>query len=425
MAKVAPTSNGVSPFALKAASFFLFSGLLFFPFAIAVSNFFFALLMIVAFIQPNIFQKGWHLCWHKYRNITLAVLIYFLLTIIGTLWSTDHTEAFRLITKGIYWLLVPIIIGITAYLGHQTLTKAYIAVSIGLFLHLIVCTLQYFSLFTLQQNTIGGTSALDPTGFLGHLSFGFIYGIWIGALLIQASITTNKWKYLFYALSGYAFISTFLTQGRSGYLITLAIVALVFWKKYLEKISFKHMMVLLSIVTTTFTLFLTLNQAGKNKLHKTVNEIQSFYHGDFKEANIRLKIWRVTLDIWQGSPWLGIGTGSFRQAFENKVKSPQYAKYHMQSQTYDHAHNEFLFDLVRWGPMGLLIYFYLIFSWIKTGIQGQWKERPMSAYLITGSGLAVLINSFSDSTMTALTTIIFAIIALAFGMSQADHKQST
>ncbi|MCF6208111.1 MAG: hypothetical protein L3J61_01820, partial [Ghiorsea sp.] len=101
----------------------------------------------------------------------------------------------------------------------------------------------------------------------------------------------------------------------------------------------------------------------------------------------------------------------------------QYAAYHMQSQTYNHAHNEFLFDLVRWGPIGLFVYLYLIFSWIKTGIKGQWKEQPMSAYLITGSGLAVLINSFSDSTMTALTTIIFAIIALAFGMSQANHKQ--
>jgi len=423
MPKVDSTPNGVAPFTIKAASFFLFFGLLFFPFAIAVSNFFFALLMIVTFIQPSIFQKGWHLCWRKYRNITLAVLFYLSLTIIGTLWSTDNIEAFRLISKSIYWLLVPTIIGITAYIGPQTLTKAYVAVSIGLFLHLIICTLQYFSLFTLEQGSIGGTSALDPTGFLGHLSFGFIYGIWIGALLIQASITTNKWKYLFYALSCYAFISIFLTQGRSGYLITLAMITLIFWKKYLGKISFKHMFILLSVIISSSALFLTVNQAGKDKLDKTVKEIQSYYDGDFKKANIRLKIWRVTLDIWQDSPWLGIGTGSFRQAFEHKVKSPQYAKYHMQSQTYNHSHNEFLFDLVRWGPIGLLVYLYLIFSWIKIGIQGQWKEQPMSAYLITGAGLAVLINSFSDSTMTALTTIIFAIIAIAFGMSQANHKQ--
>jgi len=423
MTPIDPTSNGVPPFTIKVASFFLFSGLLFFPFAIAVSNFFFASLLITAFIQSHIFQQGWHICWYQYRNITIAVLLYLLFTIVGTLWSTDSMEAYRLISKGVYWLIVPVIIGVSITHAQLT-TKAYFAISTGLFLHLIICTLQYFSLFTLDQSNIGGTSSSDPTGFLGHLSFGFIYGIWVGALLIQASITTSKWKYLFYILGCYAFISIFLTQGRSGYLIALIMVALVFWKKYLRKTSFQHIIILLVISITASALFLTVNQAGKVKLDRTVKEIQSYYHGEFKEANIRLKIWDITLDIWQDSPWLGIGTGSFRQAFEDKVKSPQYAKYHMQSQTYNHAHNEFLFDLVRWGPLGLFVYLYLIFSWIKTGIQRQWKEQPMQAYLITSSGLATLINSFSDSTMTALTTIIFAIIALALGMSITNHKQS-
>lgn len=418
----------ILPLSLKAACFFLLAGLLIYPFTIAGSNFFFALLLLtVLLFQRDIFVQGWRVCWHEYRHITLGILLLIGFNIVGSLWSGgffDTDLALHKISKQINWIFVPIIIGLV-FINPKLRLQAFIFLSIGMFLHLIACTLQDLGVLNIVRQ---GSNIYDATGFVGHLGFGFIYGIWAGVLLVVAQHLPAKWKYVCYALSLYAVITVFLAQGRSGYITTLACLSIVFLK-----IWFPHRWKLKLLVFTTLiisiSMFIYTNEPTKKKLEHTISGVASFLQGDWHQAEIRIKIWAVSLEIWKEKPFFGVGTSGYPSAAMDMLQKPQidYLEINpaIASVFYGHPHQEFLFALARWGPLGLLALVYLCWSWLRTGWKKNWQSDNINAYLITASALSVILHGMTEPSLNVRIETVFAIIALGFGLSPSQPKSKT
>jgi len=420
MPKVDSTPNGVPPFTIKAASFFLFTGLLFFPFAIAVSNFFFACLLITALFYRNILKQGWEICWQEYKPLTIAILLFIGITCLGTLWSDFNALAVHKIGKQINWLFVIVITGLVCS-NPSLRVKAFITISIALTLHLIICTLQYFGMITINGL---GSHAGDAAGFFGHLSLGFIYGIWSGALLVAATSMRKPWQILCYLLATYAVVTVFLAQGRSGYITTFACLALVIFKVLFPQ-NLKPKLIILSILILGLGLFASNYQPTQEKIQRTVTGVSSFFDGHWENVDMRIKIWLVSIQVWQDNPFFGVGTAGYpdaaKQAFVDHDLSYLHLTPSEKKVFYGHPHNEFLFALSRWGPIGLLILIYLCWQWVRTGWVKDWQHDTMNAYLITASGISVILHGLTEPSLNTHYETVFAILILGFGLSSSKQ----
>ncbi len=402
---------------LRLASFALLAGLLVYPFSIAGSNFFFVIVLIASLYAFDIIKAGWNICWTEYRKLTTGIVLFIGITFVGTLWSEYNALAFHKMGKQIHWLLIPIIIGLV-YHKPDIRVKAFIALSVGMFAHLVTTTLQFFNLIHIDKL---GSGVDDATGFLGHLAFGFIYGIWAGALLVASRQLPKTWRYTCYALSLYSVIMVFLAQGRSGYMTTFACLVLVIFKVFYPK-QLKLKLAIVSLLILGLALFVAQHGPTQAKLKRTVSGVSAFLDGDWQHAEIRLKIWETSIEIWKEHPWLGVGTAGYPDAAKEILAKPKMDYLNIDPAVkhafYGHPHHEFLFALSRWGPIGLLILLYLCWQWIATGWQKDWQHDTMNAYFITASGISVVLHGLTEPSLNTHLETVFAIISLGFGMSK-------
>lgn len=399
----------------KGAVVSLLLGCFAYPFSVAALNIFFGVMVILSCIRFEILKKGLLICWTEYRLISVGVLLWIFFTMIGSLWSEDMNVVAHKIVKQVNWLLLPIVVGLVSLMPKL---RFYIlsTLSIALFLHLIVCTSQYFGLITIVG--VGGSSQTDPSGFISHLAFGFVYSIWVGFLLITANNMSTTWRLVCYTMAAYAIVSIFLTGGRSGYLITFAILILLWWKAIPQQyimikiFSFVSVVVVISSVLFFSTQF-------QHKLETTVRATTAFTEENWVETAPRIKLWLTALEVWKSSPYFGVGTGDYTVVAHNLLQNPELSYLKIDEENFPHPHNEFLFSLTRWGPLGLLVFVYLCWAWLRTGWKKDWQHDTMNAYLCTASALAIIINGMTDLSLNSVHTSIYAILMLAFSMTRA------
>jgi len=415
-----PHPERVPPLAIKAASFFLLAGLLLFPYTIAGSNFFFACLLITSLIYRDIIKQGWYICWYEYRQLSIAMLLFIGITWLGVLWGPFNDLALHKMGKQINWMFVVILVGLIHI--YPALRKyAFVTLSAALFLHLIVCTLQYIGILSIQGL---GSDAHDAAGFFGHLSLGFIYGIWSGALLVVARCLPTPWRITCYIVAAYAVVTVFLAQGRSGYITTMACLVLVILKVYFPG-HFKMKAMVTAMLLLCLGIFATSYPPTQQKIQHTITGVTSFVDGQWAHADMRIKIWAVSLQIWQKHPWLGVGTAGYpdaaRQIFAEQDLSHFQLTPDEQKVFYGHPHNEFLFALSRWGPAGLLILLYLCYQWIRAGWIKSWQHDSINAYLLTASGISVVLHGLTEPSLNTHYETVFAILMLGFGLSSSKQ----
>ncbi|MDX8383358.1 MAG: O-antigen ligase family protein [Ghiorsea sp.] len=408
---------------LRIASFALLAGLLVYPFSVAGSNFFFAIMLFTTIWQRALMKHGWHVCWKEYQEITIGIMMFIAFTFIGSLWS-EYTElALHKMGKQLNWLMIPIIIALVHF-NPRLRKQAFILISAGLFLHLILCTLQYQGMITINGQ---GSHAHDATGLVGHLAFGFIYGIWAGALLVAAQQVPRKWSYVCYILAIYAVVTIFMAQGRSGYITTLACLALVALKVMFPG-KWKLKILFLAVLISVISLFASMHSPTKAKITKTVVGVSSFFDGNWDHVDMRIKLWATSLEVWQENPWFGVGTADYQLASYALLQDEAFAylakgqPLSSQDTAYGHPHNEFLFELARWGVFGFLALLYLCWHWLRTGWQHDWQHDTMNAYLITASGISIILHGLTEPSLNKQMETVFAFIVLGFAMSRSSNK---
>lgn len=340
----------------------------------------------------------------------------FLLTVAGYFWSEDSATALHQIYKQLNWLILPAVVGLSFY-RPRLRTYVFIALSLGLLVHLLVCTAQYLQWVTIIGQ---GSNADDPAGFIGHLSFGFIYAIWIGALIVVAQKQSWKWRIVCYVLALYALVSVFLTQGRSGYILVLIIGLLLLWKVF-----FQHcwrVKLMLFCVIFGGALMLIYTPMVQKQIAETQRGIEAFQQGKWSLVEPRIKVWLTGVEVYRQHPWLGVGTGDYLLASTEVVQQKEFKHLQVGGDNFSHPHNAFLFSLTRWGPLGLLAFVYLCWAWLRTGWKKDWQHDTMNAYLCTSSALMVIVHGLTEVSLTGKLTLVFAILMLAFSMMKTVNQ---
>jgi len=392
---------------------------LLFPFSVAATNAALGL-TLAAGLLSGLWWQGAQQCWRHYRSLTIIVCTYVGILLLGLLWSLDAAWGMHVVGRSWFWLLIPVVVAITA--ERKWRVSFLVSLSSGLTLNLVYCLLQVFGYV---EVTTDGSGVADATGHIGHIGFGFVYGIWAAWLLHLGLIYSGWQRLLAWGLAAWSYIMVFSAQGRSGYLISIVLILCVCIKRLFDSRNWRTVLLLAGVflliglvvaagpgrarLTGTWLAFTqTQSQQGLNALDSSDNAILA--------TDERFQMWKTSLDIWRLYPVFGVGTGGLPKAattLREQNRSPAHFRFVQ-------PHNQCLLVLIRWGPVGLLTLLTLWYAWMREGLNVDWSDS-VSAPLFTLSGLALAVHGLSSSSMEEHFSAILAVLLLGVALSHERH----
>ena len=435
----------------------LCSAALAFPFSVAATNVALGLALATGAISGQLWL-GARALWSQHKWLFLSLLSYLGLFIIGLLWSNNVDWGLHVLGRQWFWFLVPVVVGV--FTDRQWRQKFLLALSVGLSAHLGFCILQKFELVV--GTIAGGSSAINATGHIGHIGFGVVYGIWGGWLLHWGWQQTGLKRWGAWLLSIWAWGMIFAAQGRSGYLVAVAMLFIVLWKHLISDYGWRRAGVAICLILIVIGLAMV--GPGKERVQKTWFSIKAFQQGDLERAEARLSLWFGAIEAWKLHPVFGVGTGGFPKAIEHirqqipelnydnhinvyqgkelyesfrqqvpELNYEDFIKSYQDSEFFRkvrvevvHPHNVYLLALSRWGVWGVLVVGGLLFLWIRIGWRQNWNTSQAGA-LITLSGLALAVHGLSASSFEDHFSGVLAALLLGVGLAEisAEHGKET
>ncbi len=387
-----------------------------FPFSVAATNVALGIALGLGIVSGS-WWLGAKRCWCEFRPLSIAFGAYFALLLAGLIWSQNIGWGMHIIGRQWFWLLVPVLV--TTLADEKWRRYFMISLSVGLSLHLAFCVLQSFGYVHV---TTDGSSADNATGHIGHIGFGFVYGVWAAWLLFAGLRSEGKLRWLCWSLAIWAYVMIFAAQGRSGYIVAFVLAITVIIKWYVGRSGWKRAVWIIGMAFVLLSFALVLGPAKERLLGTwTVmtgeqQDVAGFWQSYAAQAtNQRILMWKTTLDIYQMHPVLGVGTGGLPDAVAALKAEGRSAS----NFTFVHPHNQYLLALVRWGPAGLALLSLMLFYWMREGWRRDWHES-VTAPLIFLPALALVIHGLSSTAVEEHFSAILAVLLL--GVALSDNR---
>ena len=152
------------------------------------------------------------------NKLMLASIVFFLLHVVGLLWTEDLIWGLHIVHKMWYFLLLfPVL--------YTIVRKDYISHYISAFLLAISITEVYSYLVWFElMEPFNNATVVNPTPFMNHISYNPILAFAIYFVLHEIFVNTKITNFVFSLYSFFAIsmtINMFITGGRAGQVIFL------------------------------------------------------------------------------------------------------------------------------------------------------------------------------------------------------------
>lgn len=392
----------------RVLSLFLYVGVLSFPFSVAAANLCFALALLLALFSGQLWQ-GLKKMMQDYPILSWVLISYFSLMLVGLLWSRDIAYGWRVLSYQWIWLLVPLL---ASCMQSYRQRPFFILLSLGLSLHLLFCVAQMQGWI---HFTTGGSHQQDATGFIGHIAFGVVYGIWAALLILWGYRAQSSWRYAYWFLAIWSVVMVFAAQGRSAYLVVIMVLLLVFYRLAMEQQK-KRYVIISMLMLLAICLSIVLGP-GKHRVLVTWQGVVAAWQGELAEAQPRWRLWFGAVEIMKTAPWYGVGTGGYPiSAQALQAEKPELEPHLGTGEVLSHLHNSYVQSFVRWGILGALLSLCLFVVWARMGWRHRWSENP-SACMVTISGVAMLVHGLSAPAMEEHFPAMMAAMILGVGLA--------
>lgn len=208
---------------------------------------------------------------------------------------------------------------------------------------------------------------------------------------------------LFGVLMTMIFYVFFMSQGRSGYVVFLALWLLL----CLQRFGFRGIMLGGVVLSAVIAAAASYSLPFKNRIFAAVENVQLYQTGHSNTSlGARLEFVKHTWDLSKQDFWFGFGTGSFKETYETYANSQDLI-------VTSNPHNEYLNILFQVGVFGLLAFLALLWVILKNSYLLPKPER----WLAQGVLVAMLVGCFANSWIMDFTSGYFfvALTAICFG----------
>jgi len=334
----------------------------------------------------------------------IAILI---LTWLGLIWSYDPAGlGMKYAKKTHYWLFALALASIYfASDSPDNLIKAFLY---GLAINSFVGFLQLFDIVP-ELSRWG-----DHTGFYGGyntLSILIILGTLYASFCFRVSLE-KKEKIKYGILMIIYFIHLMILPGRGGYITFFILSPIILHNIFFNK---KLLFIILAYILAIGILFSS--PIVRDRASQTVKGFKQQFEETEEVASgkryskhlDRIYMWRWALDLFKKHPFIGVGTGGYKQAIlENGG-----------DQGIDHPHNNILYVASSFGILGLIVYGWLFWILLING----WRNRQNHVgFFIFASSLVILVGGLTDTHI--LDAGGASLLALTTGMVSALPKKT-
>lgn len=202
---------------------------------------------------------------------------------------------------------------------------------------------------------IGKGDAANPVVFKSYIAQSILLALSLYFFALFAAREKRRaWKSLWIALALLsAYNVLFLSHGRSGYVLLLALLALLLF----QWLRWRGLLLSLLLGGALLGLSYQFSAPLQQRVDAALNNIHNYQSNTRAETSVglRLEFYQHSARLFLQHPWLGVGTGGFAPAYAAQVAPGQ-------RQTSANPHNEYLLIAVQWGLPGLLLFLSLLFG---------------------------------------------------------------
>ena len=345
-------------------------------------------------------------------KIMVASIIFYLIHVIGMLWTEDYVWGFHILHKMWYFLLFfPILFNIV--------NEKYIKYYISAFLLAITFTevLSYLVWFEVISPFKNATVA-NPTPFMSHISYNPILAFSIYLVTHQLLFNKNLSRvaifwYSFFSLT--MTINMFITGGRAGqvmFFVFLAILIFQFFRKKIIKAIIISIILIPAIFITAYQTSYIFHDRASGAINALKNieswlSVQQKDHGGnhwliygYNSVGERIVFGMNSWKVFKNHPFIGVGTGDFPNEYMRVNQ-----KYTPNLKTAVNPHNMYALIAVQLGLIGLLSMLSIFYFQIKA----SFNEKNL-LYRDLGLALPIsfLVIMLSDSYLLGhFTTLMY------------------
>lgn len=296
----------------------------------------------------------------KYNQIVnnkfvLASILFFLIHVLGLLWTEDLTWGLHIVHKMWYFLLlIPVLFTIVR--------KDYVPIYISAFLLAITVTevISYLVWFEIISH-VGHASVRNPTPFMSHVSYNPILAF-ATYIVLHELCFNKKISNLLFAFYGFFAISMtinmFITGGRAGQVGFFVMLAILIFQIF-DKQRFKSLIVILIVIPGIFFTAYQSSYLFQDRVNMAISDISRLSEKHPGSVGVRVNFAINSWHVFKKNPLIGVGTGDFPVEYNkiNQIYSPSFPRT-------SNPHNMYTLIMVQLGLVGifsmLLIFYYQI-----------------------------------------------------------------
>lgn len=377
-----------------------------------LSGFFLVLILFSKFAAPYIFLMAitillnykWKTITFQLNKFSLWFAIFYLVYVIGMIWTQDAEQAMRYLENKVAFLIFPFLFSFKKNSGFNIriiyfglIIATLSALLYGIFVG-IPCYIRYASFPYCFMK-----SHLSPFMHPSYMSVFVMLSIVVCYKMILAKSIhkTVGWLIIFILI-----LYTVLLLSLAG-LMSL-IVLLVAYCFYVLKKRFSNLVFVAGILIAGILLWFFVNYTPflKDDIKQTIETTKTYSNSPSQfvqnlpespaSAEVRLVMWSVTLEEIRKHPF-GVGTGNVDLYLGSNLRqkgNPDFA-----DKAYN-PHNQFLQTQLEIGVVGLLILLIIVFGGIIKGVK-------MKNWIILILFLSLLLNSLFESMLQLQAGILF------------------
>lgn len=327
-----------------------------------------------------------------------AMLLFVILVMAMVYGTTPWMDALSVVGKYVDLIFVPIFIYFLVRGGYRRRARyAYLAaMAITLFLSYLVGLQLIEPMAWMNQYTTPN----NPFIFHSHITQNnmMVFAIFLALLESRDAVTrTARIGWGMFALLG-AINILFMVQGRTGYLILLALLGWFVWVTLARHRhargrawGWRHGVIILSATLAVVLAAYHLSSRLHERVALAISEYQAWSPGQGKDTSTgqRLDFYYNTLQIVRDHPFVGVGTGGFPAAFKQQVQGTDVL-------LTSNPHNEYLLIAAQAGLIGLALLLYLFYMlWRYAPL----LPSPLEQDAARGLVLAYMVNCMFNSAL--------------------------
>lgn len=374
---------------------YLFMSLfLFIPFSVAAGSILSISILILWLTSSNL-KKDF--IYFKSNKVLVSIWLFFLLHIIGFIWTNDINWGLYFLKREWKIFMVPVFM--------LYARKEYIHYYISLFiLSMTISELLSYSIFFEVIPPFLHATVSDPTPFIDHITYNpfLTVSIYLLAHTIIFNEKTSFIRKIFFSIAiSTMTINMFITGGRSGQVIFFISIIIIIVQLFKNKIL-KSIIISSLIICSTLILAYNNSPIFKQRIDMSLYSISN-YKSEITSTTLRINFAINSAEIFSNHPLIGVGTGDFVSEYKkmNTKNSP-----HLKATT--NPHNMYSLVMVQFGLLGIISLLFIFYSQIKFSLNNNSQIYRIGITL----PLLFLVLNFGESYLLVHSTgLLFSIFS--------------